>query len=271
MKNHAKGDLKTLPGINFYRVDENPLEYSRLPFSALSTYGKPNFITCDYLSYGDYDNSCLVERSNFRLFVEQFKDHKGIVQLHGGWGSTGIGIFTQYVSKEVMEIISGFANYPCIDNDDLSNLEREVEDEVWQDFYRKDLIRELEKRLPELTLEQDAKLETYFESIPAIFWEDLDINFIHESGGNCYLDLDEATRKLLPVIAELLGLVETPGLYQLFHRHYKRHYAVPCYRQATHWLDRIIAEQNAYYGDNGQTIKAMADICEAVSESDELG
>ncbi|MCK9593828.1 MAG: hypothetical protein M0Q91_17650, partial [Methanoregula sp.] len=44
------------------------------------------YLVSSYLQYGDYDNSCMVERSNYKIFMESYKEEPGVFTISGGYG-----------------------------------------------------------------------------------------------------------------------------------------------------------------------------------------
>ena len=53
------------------------------------------FIIPGYLQFGDYDNSCMVERSNKKVFLEEYENSPVVYEVTGGYGSEGIALSIQ--------------------------------------------------------------------------------------------------------------------------------------------------------------------------------
>lgn len=104
------------------------------------------------LAFGDYDNSSAVERSNYRVFIEQYGEVKdafgeqGIYEVVGDHGANAIAIRLTVADEGVLETLSALSDYPLIDEEDMSNLETEMADEAWEDYGRNELVDELEKK-----------------------------------------------------------------------------------------------------------------------------
>jgi len=129
------------------------------------------YISCDYLSFGDYDNSCAIERANVRYLKSKVRKSsidshsmndweylskeytierghiwspietkKKMVETYGGYGSIQLWI-REDVWKE-MELAS-LDNYPALDDELVSEIEMEMENEAWENDVKSDLIKTL--------------------------------------------------------------------------------------------------------------------------------
>lgn len=169
--------------------------------------GTPLYIVPRFLCYGDYDNSCHVERSNYRLFMamyggDGFSDdydseegnstYPGVHAMYGAYDSTGVAIVleTWLRYSEIRETIARLDDYPCIDDEDCSRVEMVLADEAWDNWARHDFQSELEKRFD---VEQwrdyegfDSDFRAWFEDCRESvneYWE-------VESGGNAYVRIE---------------------------------------------------------------------------------
>ena len=154
------------------------------------------YLICSYMQYGDYDNSCMVERSNYKIFMEDYKEEPGVFTMAGGYGSTGIAISVKWlldpVNEEkadgIMELLNGLNDYPCIDDEDMSNMEYEAFYEALKDYGISDTCTALSKKYGITVHDYDSK------KIEDLI---LDIDrsgnpvFMIESGGSCYIDIDD--------------------------------------------------------------------------------
>lgn len=170
------------------------------------------FIMPGYMQYGDYDNSCMVERSNYKLFLEQYGDEPGIFTISGAYGSAGIAISLKWLldpenedkAQEIIDCLNALSNYPCIDDEDMSNMEYDAFLDALDDYGIKDFIDKAGSKFnldisdydfdktKQLILEIDAHLNYPCYEI--------------ESGGNCYIDID---RLIEPLTLEQLKPVLT--------------------------------------------------------------
>lgn len=98
-----------------------------------------------YLCGGDYANSCSVEIANHKVFMEKFGDVDGVYELYGGHGTFGVAILASVDNKEMAEMLAALNDYCVINEDVLSEVEMELQEEAWDNWAQCDFVRELEK------------------------------------------------------------------------------------------------------------------------------
>lgn len=137
-------------GINVGHTDKNAAEHLA---------GRVGYVVPGLLCYGDYDNSCLVQRSNYRVFIKEFGKVDGVVSLSGGHGTTAIAIRVDLLDthEEIKDTIEGLDNYALIDEEDHSELEHEAIEAAWKDWGRNDFVGELLKELGDKFNERSLK------------------------------------------------------------------------------------------------------------------
>jgi len=168
----------------------------------IATYVVPN-----YLSGSDY-SGCSVERSNFRIVLEEHSET--VVELFGGHGTYGIAIPLESFPSDLLDTIVGLDDYPAIDEGDMSMYEVDSSDESWECCYESDFRRLINGVLgrerdcdADITVEDEARWRQYFEDgreSVNCYWE-------CETGGNMYVDIErvassctiESLRHLLAV------------------------------------------------------------------------
>ena len=105
-------------------------------------------IVHDYTVFGDYGGHGSVGMSNHRILVSEYQH----IDLYGGYGSHYAGCRIDSLIKDtdykdqIFEIYNGLNDYPCIDDEDLSNLEYDLSIEVFEDVYKSDLIDAIGER-----------------------------------------------------------------------------------------------------------------------------
>lgn len=145
-------------------------------------YDGVRFTPIPYCTFGDYDNSTALERSNLRVMRERFPH---LVHVTGGHGSEMLGYLGSLdeQSDDLKEAIESLDNYPILDESDESELEMEMEMDAWADWGRGDFTKELVELLDALDpgYEHDADdLDDRIKSarVPRIYhggtWEDVD-------------------------------------------------------------------------------------------------
>jgi hypothetical protein len=160
------------------------------------------FLMSNFFGYSDYDNSCMVERSNLKLFLEEYGDLPYVFKVYGGYGTTDIAIslkglldpLNEDKADEIIGILNNLNDYPCIDDEDMSNMEydsfiesldsyaiRECNDLLSKQFLL-DVYDFNEDMLKEILLESDRNLNYPSYQI--------------ESGGSCYIDNERLIEKV---------------------------------------------------------------------------
>jgi hypothetical protein len=107
------------------------------------------------MTFSDYSGST-VERSNCEWFLEEYKETVGVYEMTGGYGTTGVAIKLSAITEEMIELFQGMQNYCAIDEDHMSNLEMEIENEDWDNWIRGDFKRELEKKFQPEEADEDT-------------------------------------------------------------------------------------------------------------------
>ena len=156
-------------------------------------------ISCDFISFGDYDNSCAVERANVRYLKEQGLIEKletGSYNYEKAW---------LLDTPENRELLNSLFDYPCFDDELVSEIENEIETEYIKnndDIYRatkqplKDILDFLDLRVIDAELYYKAK-------------ENLNMEFVVESGGNGYIDLDKMVSEYNLLLCDKYPFIKT--------------------------------------------------------------
>lgn len=147
-----------------------------------------------YLSGSDYSGST-VERSNKRVFMEEYGDDPHVFETYGGHGTFGVLILATCDNEEIAECLNGLHNYPLISEDDLSELEMEASNEAWENWAQCDFIRALEKQFGIDDLDPDNDITDLYE----LFWraaEDANRYWESEQGGGMWINVGEVARAI---------------------------------------------------------------------------
>ncbi len=67
----------------------------------------------DFLSGSDY-SGCLVERANYREFLEEFGECDGVHEVYGGHGTYAVAVRIDALTDEMAEMFAGLEDYPLI-------------------------------------------------------------------------------------------------------------------------------------------------------------
>lgn len=116
--------------------DVDPIEPGgRVYYGHLTEDPNGEWLKVPFTFWGDYSGST-VERSNYRVLLDEYRNH--VVDVYGGYGTAGLLVsrdwFASEEGEEFREIIEGLDNYPVVNEDDWSDLERELEDEDWDSW-----------------------------------------------------------------------------------------------------------------------------------------
>jgi hypothetical protein len=178
---------------NIPLADVSKLSYSRL--RRLDEFRQENEFAArvyvpSLLAGSDYSGGSLT-LSNFNVFKDQFKSLQGVEwwELFGGHGTYAIAIRATCTNEEMVEFFEQLAKYPVADEDDMSEVERNAEDEAWDSWIRSDFTRELKKNFNEETIDEltDAELREIF----TCGMDRANEYYEHETGGSVFVRLEK--------------------------------------------------------------------------------
>ena len=167
------------------------------------------YVSHAVLSYGDYDTSCAVERANVRVLKEKhpgfesysFSDwdqgkqlpESEVVELYGSYGS--IQIWIREDIDEANGYMAALENYPCLDDEAVSEIETEIEEE-----YIKDLWPDLVRCFPDDFREalELCGIDEFDRELYEKAKDETNTYFEVEAGGNGYIDV----KRLAPAYAD---------------------------------------------------------------------
>lgn len=100
------------------------------------------------LVYGDYCNTGAVGRANVEsiLAMTELCDRVGVIELHEHYNTTSLMFpIAALQDAELIELLEGLDNYPCLDDEAMSRIEHEMQDEAWESYGRREFIQVLAK------------------------------------------------------------------------------------------------------------------------------
>ncbi len=192
-----------------------------------------------FASFSDY-SGCMVERANSRALSERFS-FVGI--QYGGYGTEWTCIHKEHVLDaifsddfpEFQEALDSLHDYPVLDEDLLSQMEMEAENEAWKDWIYSNLSNEIESAhrgqweinfetgsIPEITSDLETALDAVSEKDFLTLFRDLCESSGRypeiETGGNAWIDLEKLVenlsyKTLLEVISGVYSI--TPNVIQI--------------------------------------------------------
>lgn len=181
---------------HFYYSNLQVLSSSKLKTRIADNRISDLFLIPRYMSFGDYNDSCMVERSNKKVFMEQYENSPIVYEVTGGYGSESVALSiremlnpdNEETTQSIIDTLNGLNDYPCLDDEDMSNMEYEAFYESLKDYGIDDTQRALAKKYGITVYDYDRdKLEEMILEI------DRNGNpvFMIEPGGNCYIDIDD--------------------------------------------------------------------------------
>jgi len=154
-------------------------------------------IVHDYTVFGDYGGHGSVGMSNHRILVSEY-DH---IDLYGGYGSHMAAcridklIHDEEYKDQIFEIYNGLSDYPCIDDEDISNLEYDLSMEVFEDVYKSDLIDAIGSKF-------DLDMDDYDQIPDTSLWvlletlSDRSATYWENEYTSMYIDIDQCVESM---------------------------------------------------------------------------
>lgn len=161
------------------------------------------------LSGGDYASSCAVEYSNYLEWIELFADTLSVDwwTVSGGYGSYGIAIRVDTENSEILEMIGSLSDYCVINEDRLSQVEMEWQDDTYRRDTAQEFIEGIEKEFEiELLIDDPQDNDLVFELFQTCadraneYWE-------VEQHGSTYIRVRKLVEKV--EYADLVQFLET--------------------------------------------------------------
>ncbi len=106
------------------------------------------YFLSDFLSGSDY-SGCLVERANYRDFLEDYGDRDGVHEVYGGHGTFAIAVRIDAIDEDMAAVLDSLEDYPLISDETHGELELEAQNEAWDSWARGDFVAGLEARFSE--------------------------------------------------------------------------------------------------------------------------
>lgn len=177
--------------------------------ASLTTYGRNwsnegraersrRYFLPEHLGFSDY-SGCMVERANVKAFAEMFATGEDVwwFRAIGGHGTEAIVVDSHMVPDDVLtevtETLGALTEYPCIDEELVSEMETEAEGPAWESWVRSDFTRALAEYVSWLEWPRDAisdvddgKLREAFETVR----ERANEYWRIETGGGAWVDVE---------------------------------------------------------------------------------
>jgi len=162
------------------------------------------------------------DKANFQAALEILGDESETVEVHrfGHWGPGWYEIILVHPSRlaEVEEIAASLEQYPVLNDEKLSELEREEEDEAWKFWINSDLNRKLPEWLDN-ALDDVGTFDCPEEEAYALAKEDENEYGYNEDSG-FYIDIDKLSGAYAKRLAEKLDVQECSCTTEEFDQDY---------------------------------------------------
>jgi hypothetical protein len=163
------------------------------------------------LFYGSEYSGDSVSRSNFLSIQNEYGDKTGVFKVFGGWDTyswlfhfpTIEETWPEEDKEKLIKDMKDLDDYPVLDEEQLSELETETEQEAWDNNYRHDFEQKLlgmgfDKNDILYELDEDANIDN--DDLDKIFYELISNGnggeWIHETGCSVYINLDDIMKDL---------------------------------------------------------------------------
>lgn len=121
------------PAIHNTRYDEDEVEVLEIPAA----------------TWGEYINCSAVERANFNVLADEYAEHIILAEWFHDTHAVYLRL-DQEIPAEFFDRLLGLADYPLLDEDEMSAVERKLEQDDWDGFGRHDLQLSVERTLDEI-------------------------------------------------------------------------------------------------------------------------
>lgn len=173
------------------------ISYSNLHYGQGSPDEDHLWFVSNYTSGSDYSGTT-AEKSNYNVILEEaerlaeeMEDETWFQTFHGGHGTYAIAFHVDKTPDEIVEMLEGLENYPVLDESAMSELETEEEGEAWENSYRDDYRRALEKEFDgDAEGVDDDELFKHFME-----WSDKANEYWEHSVEGPYIDVDKIAKK----------------------------------------------------------------------------
>lgn len=178
-------------------------------------FGEKCFIS-EYAEYGDYDNSCEVERSNVRVLKALHYPAGSI-----GWGAYGHVYYAIEIDPDLMdrerwdeliEIFRGLEDYPCIDDEAMGEVMDDAVDDAWSDWIYGEFLGKVsdsicrQKDWYTCDIDHPVDLSDATRELFNELCNTAGEYPIMESGGSIWIDLDRLLKKAETEVITLANL-----------------------------------------------------------------
>ena len=171
---------------NVCYMDHCPLELGYINCYQLHSKGDYAIIIIPHTSWGDYLGS-INDRSNHECLMKEWKDWDGVYDVQDDYNSHMVAVYMNGLTHKQRDIVTdtirALSDYPVYNDEHVSALELQVEEEDWDSWILGDVRRGLDLEMSDASIKESA-----FEN---------DIYWYAETAVGGYLDVDKLRAALI--------------------------------------------------------------------------
>lgn len=99
----------------------------------------------EQLAYSDYSGTSYT-RSNIKIFMNLHGECSGVRLLKSAHNGQSVGIDVTCNDAAIFETLGTLEDHPCLDDNDVNSVEREMWLEVWEGIYKREFKEAIEKK-----------------------------------------------------------------------------------------------------------------------------
>lgn len=206
--------------VSYYRDDPDrngqSVKYDTFE-NGTAAEGEPQWYEIEDASGSDYSGGS-VARANYNELVKLLEEHHpedqtpvAWVSAYGGHNTKALFVVYDELDDEIKETLGALTDYPVVDDEALSELEGEEQDEAWDNFYKRDFERAVMKGVnaeyPDEEEVDDWPDDTDSSVLLRVAMDLSNTYWEHTTEGP-YLDM----KRVVPVAVDLItGVKQEPG------------------------------------------------------------
>lgn len=157
----------------------------------------------DLLAYGDYCNTGAIGKANVISILNDSDlcERVGAIEMNEAYNTTSLMFPIEALQdEELQNILKALDNYPCLDDDLMSELEQEMQGDAWESYGQRDFDRYLQSlgyNTDDISSDTLDELFDHFRSIS-------NYEIGHVDGDSWYFDFESMGGIKKEVIMEYL-------------------------------------------------------------------
>lgn len=160
------------------------------------------YLSHEYSLSGDYCDGGTVGLSNKNVLVEDYHHYEVI----GGYGSSFAIIPLTFllneeniengISDSILDVYQGLNEYPCIDEDELNQIESDGIDEAWDNWVRYDFINEISKKFNDKIDDIEEKFDKDCYELFSILMDRSNNYWFNDGGTDMWINIEDVVKSV---------------------------------------------------------------------------